>query len=216
MDIGRRCSVGAALLLLQTLGAAASKRFVLSHTGNASVLASGQTLVPLQLSPAALTDLLATSHSLSPVTFDSYVAGGEWTLGDWSAPLTEMLSETSGTDQAVQVDVQLSDALDVAVSQLLVRADASPLKSVDLSLSFGADALASLSGLVQVHVDGVKTTFEDEWLPAGVDLNQLIFDKAAVENLELGPTVTIQQVVIRNSNLSFPSAVLGLQTAVNT
>lgn len=43
-----------------------------------------------------------------------------------------------------------------------------------------------------------------------------IFDEATVENLELESTVTIQQVVIRKSNLSFPTAVLGLETAVKT
>ncbi|KAL3667361.1 hypothetical protein V7S43_007587 [Phytophthora oleae] len=211
----RRC-FGGVVLLLQALGASAIERLVLSHTGNTSMLASGQTLVPLELSSAALTDLLTKPQDLSPVTLDSYVTGGEWTLSNWSTPLSEMLSGTSATDQTVQVDVQLFEAMDVAVSQLLVQADSTPLDSVDLSLVFGADALADLSGLVQVHVDGMKTTFQDQWLPAGVDLNQLIFDKVTVDNLELGTTVTIQQVVIRNSNLSFPTAVLGLTPAVTT
>ncbi|KAK1932471.1 Dual specificity protein kinase shkA [Phytophthora citrophthora] len=211
----RRCFVCIALLL-QALGASAIERLVLSHTGNTSVLSSGQTLVPLELSSAALTDLLTKPQDLSPVTLDSYVTGGEWTLNNWSKPLSEMLSGTSATDQTVQVDLQLFDAMDVAVSQLLVQADSTSLDSVDLSLVFGADALADLSGLVQVHVDGMKTSFQDQWLPAGVDLNQLIFDKATVDTLELGKTVTIQQVVIRNSNLSFPTAVLGLTPAVTT
>ncbi|KAF1784245.1 Protein kinase-like domain [Phytophthora cactorum] len=207
METRHRCSI--LFLLLQTLGASASERFVLSHTGNVSAPPSGQTLVPLELSSAALTDLLTTSQDLSPVTLDSYVTGGEWTLNNWSAPLSQMLSEGGGTNHTVLVDVQLTDALDVAVSQLLVQADPTPLESVDLSLSFGNDALAELSGLVQVHVDGVKATFEDQWLPAGVDLNQLMIDGSTIENLELGTTGTIQQVVIRKSNLSFPTAVLG-------
>ncbi|KAG6954816.1 hypothetical protein JG688_00012174 [Phytophthora aleatoria] len=207
METGHRCSI--LFLLLQTLGASASERFVLSHTGNVSAPPSGQTLVPLELSSTALSDLLTTSQDLSPVTLDSYVTGGEWTLNNWSAPLSQMLSEGGGTNHMVLVDVQLTDALDVAVSQLLVQADPTPLESVDLSLSFGNDALAELSGLVQVHVDGVKATFEDQWLPAGVDLNQLMIDGSTIENLELGTTGTIQQVVIRKSNLSFPTAVLG-------
>lgn len=211
-----RCCFAGVALLLQALGASAIERLVLSHTGNTSILASGQTLVPLELSSAALTDLLTKPQDLSPVTLDSYVTGGEWTLSNWSKPLSEMLSGTSATDQTVQVDVQLFDAMDVAVSRLLVQADSTPLDSVDLSLVFGADALADLSGLVQVHVDGMRTTFQDQWLPAGVDLNQLILDKATVDTLELGATVTIQQVVIRNSNLSFPTAVLGLTPAVTT
>lgn len=43
-----------------------------------------------------------------------------------------------------------------------------------------------------------------------------IFDETTVDKLYLDSTVTIQQVVIRNSNLSFPTAVLGLDTAVTT
>ncbi|KUF78916.1 kinase protein [Phytophthora nicotianae] len=207
METRHRCSM--LLLLLQTLRASASERFVLSHTGNVSVLSSGQTLVPLELSSAALTDLLMKSQDLSPVTLDSYVSGGEWKLNNWSAPVSQMLSKDGGANHTVQVDVHFSDGLDVAVSQLLVQADPTPLESVDLSLSFGNDALAELSGLVQVHVDGVKATFEDQWLPAGVDLNQLMIDGSTVESLELGASGTIQQVVIRKSNLSFPTAVLG-------
>lgn len=173
METRLRCSVVAALLLLQTLQASASERFVLSRTGNLKVVSSGETLVPLELSSAALTDLLTTSQDLSPVALDSYVTSGEWTLSNWSAPLSEILTQSSASDQTVLVDVQLSDTVDVAVSQLLVQADVSPLEDVDVSLVFGRDALAGLTTLVQVHVDGMKTAFEDEWLPDGMDLNQL-------------------------------------------
>ncbi|POM72770.1 TKL protein kinase [Phytophthora palmivora] len=210
----RRRSV-AALLLLQALGASAIERFVLSQTGNASLLSSGETLVPLELSSAALTHLLTTSQDLSPVTFDSYVAAAEWKLSNWSVPLSKMLQEGSDNNQTVLVDVQLQNALDVTVSQLLIKKDDTPLDA-DLTLTFGKGALAGLTELVQVHVDGMKTTFEDAWLPTGVDLHQLIFDDSTVENLELETMSTIQQVVIRKSNLSFPTAVLGLDTAVTT
>ncbi|KAL4110604.1 hypothetical protein PRIC1_002295 [Phytophthora ramorum] len=212
----RRCSAVAALLMLQTLPALASERFVLSRTGNSSVSSSGETLVPVEFSSAALTDLLTTPRDLSPVAFDSFVAGAEWTLSNWSAPLKEMLTQTSASDQTVLVDVQFQDEVDVTISQLLVQADATPLADVDLTLVFSTDALAGLTGLVQIHVDGMKTTFEDQWLPYGVNLNQLIFDTATVENLELETTATIEQVVVRKSNLSFPTAVLGLETAVKT
>ncbi|KAE9255950.1 hypothetical protein PF004_g344 [Phytophthora fragariae] len=206
------------LLLLQSLVAAASERFVLSRAGNASAQPLGETLVPLQLSAAALTAQLATSQDLTPVALDSRVAGGEWTLSNWSKPLAEIRAQTSGTDQTVLVDVQLSDApLDVDVSQLLLQADATPLEdAVQLTLSFGKDALTGLADLAQVHVDGMRATFEDAWLPTDVDLNQLIFDEATVDKLHLESTVTIQQVVVRKSNLSFPTAVLGLDTAVAT
>ncbi|KAF4029163.1 Protein tyrosine kinase [Phytophthora infestans] len=207
METRHRCSI--LFLLMQTLGASASERFVLTHTANVSTLPSGQTLVPLELSSAAITDLLTTSQDLSPVTLDSYVTGGEWMLNNWSTPLSQMLSKGGGANRTVLVDVQFSDALDVAVSRLLIQADSTPLESVDMSLSFANDALAELSGLVQVHFDGVKATFEDQWLPAGVDLNQLMIDGSTVKHFELGPTGTIQQVVIRKSNLSFPTAVLG-------
>ncbi|POM71067.1 TKL protein kinase [Phytophthora palmivora] len=210
----RRRSV-AGLLLLQALGASAIERFVLSQTGNASLLSSGETLVPLELSSAALTHLLTTSQDLSPVTFDSYVAAAEWKLSNWSVPLSKMLQEGSDNNQTVLVDVQLQNALDVTVSQLLIKKDDTPLDA-DLTLTFGKDALAGLTELVQVHVDGMKTTFEDAWLPTGVDLHQLIFDDSTVENLELETMSMVQQVVIRKSNLSFPTAVLGLDTAVTT
>jgi hypothetical protein len=211
--MGRRCRCLPLLALLPL--ASASERFVLSRTGNTTTQASGETLVPLQLASAALTELLTKPQSFSPVVLDSVVKGGEWTLSNWSQPIQEMLAQSSASDQTVLVDVQLGDET-LGVSQLVVQADAAPLSDVDLSLVFGSDALAGLTGLVQVHVDGVKTAFEDEWLPQGVDLNQLIFDEATVDNLELETTVAIQQLVIRNSNLSFPTAVLALDTAVTT
>lgn len=163
------------LSLLLPLAAAAGERFVLSRVGNASALASGATLVPLQLAAGALTALLASSQDLTPVALDSVVSGAEWTLGNWSRPLAEMRAQISGTDRSVLVDMQLSDSpLDVDVSQLLVQADATPLEDdLELTLSFGKDSLAGLEDLVQVHVDGMRATFEDAWLPKAADLNQL-------------------------------------------
>ncbi|KAG7385220.1 hypothetical protein PHYBOEH_009112 [Phytophthora boehmeriae] len=205
-------------LLLQALWAlqtSASRTFVLSRNGNATSSSSGATVISVQLSAASF-GLMDASQALSPVVFDSFVAGAEWTLKNWSQPVTDVLGGT-GSDQTVLVDVQFPDQVDVGVTKLLLQADASPLESVDLSLVFGTDALAGLTGLSQVHVDGMKTTFEDgEWLPHSAELNQLIFDNASVENFALETTVTIQQVVIRRSNISFPSTVLGLDAAITT
>uniref|UniRef100_M4C477 Protein kinase domain-containing protein n=1 Tax=Hyaloperonospora arabidopsidis (strain Emoy2) TaxID=559515 RepID=M4C477_HYAAE len=116
------------------------------------------------------------------------------------------------------VDVQLTEWMDVNVSKLLIQAaDKKVLKKeLELSIVFGNGALRGLKGLVQIHVGGMKTTFESGWLPEGTHLNQLIFDATAVEELALRTSVTIEHVVICSSKLSFPTMVLGLNTAVTT
>ncbi|CAI5701877.1 hypothetical protein KXD40_000211 [Peronospora effusa] len=216
MDLRRWSFVVTALLLPQMLRASDIKRFVLSWTGRSKNISPHQTLVPLELSSAAMTDLLPMSQNfLSPIELDTYVNGAEWKLNQWSVPLSKILTQLSGSDQSVVVDVQFDDAMDVNVSQLVIQADNKP-KDVDVSLTFGTNALSGLKKLNQVHVVSMKTTFENKWLPEGVKLNQLIFDRATVEKLELETSVTIQQVVIRHCNLSFPTAVLELDTAVKS
>lgn len=203
-------------LQLQRLGASVNEHFVLIQKGNASTIPSGVTLLPLELSSVAASELLTTKRVLRSVTFDSYVTDAEWTLNSWSAPLSQMRLQERGTAYKIQVDLRLTNAPEMSISKLLVLADPTPLESVELSLSFGKNALANMPSLVQVHVDGMNTTFEDQWLPAGVDLNQLIFDRATVHKFKLGASVSIRQVIIRNSTLSFPTAVLDLMPAVKT
>ncbi|CAI5726636.1 unnamed protein product [Peronospora destructor] len=216
MELRRWSFVVMTLLLPQTLRASDTKRFVLSWTGRSNIISSCQTLVPLELSSAAMTDLLpASQNSLAPVELDTYVNGVEWTLNQWSLPVSKMLTQSSGTDQSVVMDVQLGDAMNVTILQLVVQADNEP-NDVDVSLVFGNNALSGLKELVQVHVVNITTTLENKWLPEGVKLNRLIFDEATVENLELETSVTIQHVVIRHCNLSFPTAVLELDTAVKS
>ncbi|CEG45809.1 tkl protein kinase [Plasmopara halstedii] len=203
-------------VLLLMLEASANEHFILSVKENPSVLPSGDTLVSLELSSAVPSDLLTTSRVLVPVAFDSFIVKGQWTLGNWSVPLSSMLSSVGGTSHTVQVDVQLTNVGNVTISQLLVQADPTPLESVDLSLSFGSDALDALYNLEVIRVDGIQAAFEDRWLPVGVNLKQLTFDKTTVENFELDKTVLIHEMIIRNSTLSFPTAVLGLEAAVTT
>ncbi|KAF4315233.1 hypothetical protein BBO99_00008246 [Phytophthora kernoviae] len=148
------CRYTVALLLLQALWAfqtSASRTFVLSRDNNATASLSGATVISVQLSAASF-GLLGASQDLSPVTFDSYVAGAEWTLKNWSQPVTEVLGG-SVSDQSVLVDVQFPDKVGVGITKLLLQADTIPLDSVDLSLVFGNDALAGLTEISQVHVN---------------------------------------------------------------
>uniref|UniRef100_A0AAV1V2C8 Protein kinase domain-containing protein n=1 Tax=Peronospora matthiolae TaxID=2874970 RepID=A0AAV1V2C8_9STRA len=197
------------LLLLQPSPASAMQHFILSSLGVAPPTSLNRTLVPLTLSSATLTDSPKPSLDVSPVTLDSYIVANEWILNNWSLPSAE---------ESVMVDVQLTEWMDVNVSKLLIQAaDKEVLeKELELSLVFGNGALRGLNGLVQIHVDGMKTAFESGWLPGDTHLNQLIFDATAVEELALQTSVTIEQVVIRSSKLSFPRMVLGLNTAVTT
>lgn len=196
------------MLVLGAPSALAGRSLVLSRAGNTTVASTGETLVPVALSSASF-GLLDGSQPLAPVYFESYVADAEWTLNNWSAPISELLG---GNEQDVQVELQFEDALDVTVTKLLLQSD-----EQDVTLVFGEDALAGLSALSQVHVNGLAATFDDEtWLPQSTDLNQLIFDDAEVDTFAVESSVTIQQVVIRRSNVTFPSAVLGLDTAITT
>ena len=173
MEWRRGSFVVLALLLPLTLRASDTHRFVLSWTGRSNAIASHQTLLPLELSSAAMTDLLPTSSNfLALVDLETYVTDAEWTLDQWSVPLSTMLPQSSGSDQSMVVDVQFGDALDVTDSQLVIQADKNPL-DVDVSLLFGNNALAGLNELVQIHVVGMKTTFENKWLPERATLKQL-------------------------------------------
>ncbi|CAH0516437.1 unnamed protein product [Peronospora belbahrii] len=184
--------------------------------GKSTWLPSGQKLVPLELSYAALTDLLMTrSQDFAPVRFDTYVNGTDWILNNWSIPVSTMLTQFHTSNESVLIAIQLDDVLDVTVSQLRIQADEKS-KDVDVSLVFNTNAVAGMKELVEIHVSGMKTTFEDGWLRQGVKLNQLMFDETTVMKLELETAVTIQHVVIRHSNLSFPTSVLGLETRVAT
>ncbi|KAI9921402.1 hypothetical protein PsorP6_000395 [Peronosclerospora sorghi] len=208
--------VVAALLPLHAQKASGAEHFVLSPMGGSQSTPSGQAIVSLTLRSAPVTDLFTTSQTLPPVAINSYVTGAVWELNNWRQPVSEILKQSSAEIKAVQVDVQIREPMDVSVSRFLVKADNVSLAEVDVSLSFGKDALAGLTGLALIHLYGMKTTFEDRWLPNGVDLNQLMVDKATVDSLELETSVKIKEVVIRQSNLSFPTAVLGLDTAVTT
>ena len=154
------------LLLLQPLPASAIQHFILSNIGVTPPTSLNRTLVPLRLSSATLSDSVKPSLDFPPVTLDSYIVANEWILNNWSLPLAE---------KSVMVDVQLTEWMDVDVSKLLIQAaDKKVLKKeLELSIVFGNGALRGLKGLVQIHVGGMKTTFESGWLPEGTHLNQL-------------------------------------------
>ncbi|CAI5730331.1 unnamed protein product [Hyaloperonospora brassicae] len=204
-------------LLLQMPQTVALQRLVISRADAATSVLFGRTLVPLQLSARVQTDPSTNLRAVAPVTLDSFVVGDQWILNNWRSPLAQVLG-TQSRPEAFVVDVQLSAPTDVNVSTLWLQADdAVPDEEVELTVVCGRDALRGLTGLLQIHVDGMKATFGNGWLPERTHLTQLVIDAAAVEELVVATSVTIEQMVIRHSNLSsFPTSVLGLETAVTT
>lgn len=165
--------LGLPLLLQMPQTVALQQRLVVSRADVAASVVSGRTLVPLQLSARARTDLSTNVRDVAPVTLDSFVVGQQWILNNWRSPLAPVLG-TQSSPEAFVVDVQLSAPTDVNVSTLRLQADDAVLdKEVKLTVVFGRDALRGLSGLLQIYVDGMKATFGNGWLPEGTHLTQL-------------------------------------------